>query len=404
MPKTQPWLTGAASQRGTGHVKLDLPNQDAFKVKSSSDGNIIAAVVSDGAGSAPKSQHGSSLCVEIMVDVLLFIGEQHPDQLRAAASGDLKAQKSIQDSVANGLQQVRTQLEAKEGPLQEYHHTFTGAVLTPAGGFLAQIGDSPGLVANYAVRGGGSVDFFAQTVIHLPEKGEYANETCFVTQSDWLKNLHLAPIPRGVALLLMSDGTGELAISRGSVFRPFIAVLMSRLLQATSSEDRDKIIREGLADPRADEITADDKTLVVICHSDWQRLANLKVVETVADKEPVKVPSALPPHPVGTVQKSPQFSLQILIATALVTLLLGFFAGYIVRPIPQKGGQISEAPSKPKENSQGDALPPAKVQIPPPSNPKQAVISDGVPPVTSIGAATNQSPENNPVKKNNVDQ
>lgn len=333
------WLTGAATVQGPGHIKYNLPNQDNFTVRVNHDGRVIAAVVSDGAGSAPHSAQGSRVCVEVMGEVLLGLAVKHPEQIEAALRKESAALQFIQERITAGLQYVRKKLDPTEKELQQFHHTFSGVVLTPEGGFITQIGDSPGITTRWAMvkseGGPDRVDFFARHRIHLTEKGEYVNETCFVTQPGWRQTLSCDLIHPGEALLLMSDGAGDLVTSRGEIFRPFINNLFSRMLKEQGSIARDQIVHDALSDPRADEITADDKTLLLICPREWQRLATFPCFEPdLAEPKslpgpppaPLPGPTATPPVPRPTPQ--PGFSLNVLVSIALVASLLGVGIGF----------------------------------------------------------------------------
>lgn len=366
MAGTSLWLTAAASVQGPGHLKFKLPNQDAFVVQKSSDGSVIAVVVSDGAGSAPHSERGSRVCAEIMGTVLLAIGEKYTEQITGAFRGEEKARQFIQDRVAKGLRRVREELDPTEGRLSEFHHTFTGAVLTPVGGFMAQIGDSPAVTARAEeVKNADKpdlVDFFAKNQIHLAEKGEYVNETCFVTQSLWLQNLHLVLIPANTALLLMSDGAGDLVMSRGEIFRPFIANVFSRVLKEQNSAGRDHAILESLSDPRADEITADDKTLVIVCPWDWQRLADAPYVDEdgLVQAGSASLPSARSPAFQPSPKPRPGFSIQVMAMITLLAFGIGVGVGgwgwdraiqFLASALKQENdtkGEVVAAPEKPQ--------------------------------------------------------
>jgi serine/threonine protein phosphatase PrpC len=299
------WIIGAASVRGTGHVKIELPNQDAYEVASSRDGSSIAAVVSDGAGSAPHAEKGAKACVKIMARCLLDIAENHCDAIAGALNLNPRGQQLLQERVTRGLQEVRNSLDPTGQRLQDYHHTFTGTVLTPTGGFIVQIGDSPAIItrAETALDISGKhreVDFFAKHEIHMPEKGEYANETSFVTQPDWLASLRFFPFhcDNHRAVLLMSDGTGELAISKGQAFRPFIGTLIHQMLKAHSQQERDQVLHENLSHPQADELTADDKTLVILYHRDWLNLSALPhTVKSDLDESPNVQEASWDQHP-----------------------------------------------------------------------------------------------------------
>lgn len=63
---TSKWRHLGTSVRGPGHVRAGVPNQDAFHVHSYKWGDV--AVVSDGVGSCPASEHGSSAACRAVVE------------------------------------------------------------------------------------------------------------------------------------------------------------------------------------------------------------------------------------------------------------------------------------------------------------------------------------------------
>src|SRR5688572_17030964 len=60
------WRVVAASVRGTGHEKTNLPCQDAHGWEDIEGGWLVAAVA-DGAGSAPLAQEGAEVAVRHVV-------------------------------------------------------------------------------------------------------------------------------------------------------------------------------------------------------------------------------------------------------------------------------------------------------------------------------------------------
>ena len=63
------WKHFGTSVRGPGHVRVCMPNQDAFHVHSYKWGDV--AVVSDGVGSCPTSEYGSSAACRAVVDSIV---------------------------------------------------------------------------------------------------------------------------------------------------------------------------------------------------------------------------------------------------------------------------------------------------------------------------------------------
>lgn len=445
MPKESTWLLAGASARGPGHDKRNLPNQDSFVIRKNRNEQIVALVVSDGAGSATQSEKGSQTCASIMAATLLDIGEKHSDHLTGVFQGKQKSRHFIQDAVAAGLAKVRQVLDPSEKSLADFHHTFTGALLTPAGGFLAQIGDSPAISAKATLlktpETSEYVDFFAESQIYLVEKGEYVNETCFVTQLTWLQNLRLTHVPAHSALLIMSDGAGDLVINRGEIFRPFISNVLSNVLKKQNREQRDEVIREAIAAPEADSITSDDKTLIIACPKDWLRFADLEYVsgDTIAPKQPAPA-SKLQPEPLKPAsspgksksiitsgshssavqqasapyknQKKTSLWVLIILCVFVLGVCLGAWSGEQLDEIVKSSQSWLEKCKKPTP-PEIPKIPPPQHQSPPvtkkspvapePSRKKQPAYDSVTSPAPSIAGEGQRPPADNKIEKDKSD-
>jgi hypothetical protein len=103
-------------------------------------------------------------------------------------------------------------------------------------------------------------------VISLPENGEYANETYFVTATDWPDRLRFMPLAAAQSgcVALMSDGAGPFVVNRErtGLFAPFIKPV-TQYLSGVSQEEGNQALRDTLADERTYAITGDDKTLLI---------------------------------------------------------------------------------------------------------------------------------------------
>lgn len=264
------WRIAAATARGPSHDRTGDPNQDSFEIRTSPDGRVVVVVVSDGAGSAERSDEGSSTCVKIMSQWLLDIGMNRQADIARTLTHDNQAGQSLLELIAQGLEHVRISLKHTGSDLRLYAHTFTGVLISPVGGLVVQIGDSPVVLARSSRVIGDDrepgVDHFAESRILIPEKGEYANETHFVTQDDWLVRLQPVTLnpDRFDTFMIMSDGAGDLVINRKEIFKPLAGSLMKQLVQARDGYARDTLIEALITDPRCDEVTSDDKTLVVM--------------------------------------------------------------------------------------------------------------------------------------------
>jgi hypothetical protein len=104
------------------------------------------------------------------------------------------------------------------------------------------------------------------TVLSLPENGEYANETYFVTGDDWRSHLRVTSFSGAIrSVALMSDGAMPFAINRAKtgMFGPFIDPVRSYLATVNETEGSEALLAT-LSDKRTWSITSDDKTLLLI--------------------------------------------------------------------------------------------------------------------------------------------
>ncbi len=242
------WHVCSAAAIGSSHLDIGLPCQDACA--SACDGDLLVAVVCDGAGSRARSDTGAQLMSQEIVT-----------QLLASLRGGEVALSSVKDlqplfATAIGTARDRLVVRAVEDhcALEDYAATVVGVVADAAGGVFFHIGDGIGA----ALAPGGSC------VISTPENGEYANETYFVTGQDWLAHLRITPFTGPADVLLMSDGAMPFVMARGvgDVYRPFVDPVLA-YLRAASEADGCAALAATLDDPRTRTITSDDKTLLV---------------------------------------------------------------------------------------------------------------------------------------------
>jgi hypothetical protein len=256
------WQLSYASVRGKGHIDGDLPNQDSVKVRSSKHGDVVCAVVSDGAGTAARSQEGSKLATQLICEQMCEAAE------RLYRSAGLSP-GAVRDAFEHCIIRVRESLHARGASLSEFHCTMVAWISTPGGAYIAQIGDSVALSTSFKVideAGARQVDFFPGDgcVIYEPQRGEYSNETHFLTEPDWQSQLRISRVPDAVdAVLLMTDGAMDIAVLRGKVFRGFLSNLVAKLQCTPDREARRSTIETWLGAPQTYGVTADDKTLFV---------------------------------------------------------------------------------------------------------------------------------------------
>lgn len=279
------WLITRASVRGTSHVDSGKPCQDYCDVRMSRDGRWLVAAVCDGAGSAARSDEGAQLVAQsITAGLIKDIAEVE----RLGPGVWLK------DRVHAILLEVRRQLRAASADIREFHCTLVGAFVGPSGGFFFHVGDGAGVASRVIVRreelpvepaaasgeqgteGSPAIDtqvaaptedrlyLWEDLVISLPENGEMANETFFVTQDSWDRHLRLRRIPGNADLImLMSDGGMEYVLPFERINPPWINPVVRQLMRTEEDDVRDSLVNGYLDDPETYFVTHDDKSLFV---------------------------------------------------------------------------------------------------------------------------------------------
>lgn len=247
------WRVVGAAVRGVSHERTGTPCQDAQGFRVLADGTLLVAVA-DGAGSARYSDQGARRAVS---RVLRFITKA------LAADAPVSAQewqRLLRRAFNSARKAVLKTAEAANGggnPAREFACTLTCAVASGDWLAVGQVGDGA------AVAAGPDGGLF--TITRL-QRGEYANETHFLTQADALDQLVIDVVETPVsALAVMSDGLIRLAL-RMPAQEPHVPFFQPLLNFVESSADETEAARQlsaFLASERVNARTDDDKSLVL---------------------------------------------------------------------------------------------------------------------------------------------
>ena len=255
----------AATSTGASHLKNGEDGQDAFAY-AIGEGAVIA-VVSDGAGSAPRSLDGSrTVCDAIVSHGLDHLSKIDGAQIEKVETWKeciqqaIEAARSTVEQHANELSELEPDGEVGEqivDPLKLYHATIVGCVATKSGGVFFHLGDGLGA----AVSDGG-LDNCAMT---RPENGEYANETYFFTGDDWQDHLRLEAFDQWDWVVLMSDGVMPFAVQSGQtgLEQRFIGPVVDYISKTRTNAGAEALYNT-LSTDQAQAVSSDDKTLLWI--------------------------------------------------------------------------------------------------------------------------------------------
>jgi hypothetical protein len=244
--KTENWNVIGSSLTGTAHQKKDLPCQDAHYWRVHDSGVLVVAVA-DGAGSAPLSQIGASIAVHQVVEHLAVL-------LDASAPLD-------QPTLTAAFEHVRDKISAEAANLsvepRQLACTLCVVLISDSYCIQANIGDS-----------GAILKMCSGEVLSLiaPFKGEYANETAFVTDRNWVENLVIVKHDEQVSsAMVATDGLMDWSLRGTTVTSSFVLPILDFAAMDGLPDERQQQLNAFLVSPTITNRVGDDVTLV-LCH------------------------------------------------------------------------------------------------------------------------------------------
>lgn len=253
------WKAIARSAVGTSHLKQSLPCQDygSYKVLN----KVIVGAVADGAGSAKYADVGAKLAVDTVLEHFTkfeawLCKQKRFWQKNFPPLSDRQATKIFAKAVKKVVAALEKQAVTKGYSVNDLACTLLVVVATPTWIAAMQIGD--GFIA---------VRFQEQVqVLFPPDKGEYINETTFVTSTNALKAMRVCVHEGNQEFICAAtDGLERVAIrmSDWTPFIPFFQPLEAYLQETHNPEAEDEYLRSFLDSDRLNARTDDDKTLLL---------------------------------------------------------------------------------------------------------------------------------------------
>lgn len=297
----------ASSVQGYSHIQNNIPNQDSYYYVEDKQRDITVIIVSDGAGSAKNAKLGSSLCCANLAKSLLLITQEMVEELKI----NKEKSKVFKNKIVQCITQHIDLLSDLGDDIKSFNHTLSAIIYTPLGGQIIQIGDSPVVVIKKSFdlfSNQLEMDFDNIQVFDEKKTGEYANQTTFLTNSEWFNKLRWASLSSQdvQAILVMTDGTGSLLIGKNeqrekNLSLPTFTELVRRF---KNHEYLDVALTSLLSEKEANKITGDDKTLVIYFPQMWidktpkyspqyqnnnVDIEAIKILENVSTREQVKI-------------------------------------------------------------------------------------------------------------------
>jgi serine/threonine protein phosphatase PrpC len=255
------WKAVARFTSGTSHQHQGIACQDYASYKIF--GDVIVGAVSDGAGSAKYAEVGSKLAVERSLKFLSRIStylqarKKGCWQKYSSALSDEEAKKLFCKTVKKVQEELSKEAVSRGCFAKDLACTLLVFIATPNWIAAMQIGD--GFIV---IRSENS----EYELLFQPDKGEFANETAFITSASAVDTMQMQIVPEKREFICAStDGLEKVAI-RFSDWQPFGLFFQpfEEYLQETDNPESDhQYIDDFLNSERLNQRTDDDKTLLL---------------------------------------------------------------------------------------------------------------------------------------------
>ena len=262
------WHVVAASAAGSSHIRMDIPCQDSHSIAMDAPDGVLIAAVADGAGSARMSDVGSRIAAHTATRTGAELLRLHTSPYCEAALEEV-----LNDAFAAALEALIDEARQREISVRDLATTLLIAICTPLMTATAQIGDGAivGILrdgndtqGNDTQGNDNNRDF---TMLSPPQRGEFANQTNFITTDDWESVLDIRTQRTSVSHLAMfTDGVQSLALDSASDNAPHDRFFKPMFDWAGNQEDEEAAARTlsaFLTSPRVTGRTDDDVTLLL---------------------------------------------------------------------------------------------------------------------------------------------
>ena len=253
------WKAISRSEVGTSHRQENIPCQDYGDYRLF--GDVIVGVVADGAGSAKYSHVGSKLAVNTVIDLIARNFHKSEQKKLSPPSPEEKTKQMFTEIVQEVIAQLGKTAKQNNCDIKDLACTLLIFIATPEWLVAMQIGD--GLMV---VRPQNSPDY---QLLFKPHKGEFVNETTFVTCSHALEEMQVKVIPSPEFIAAATDGLENVAITLKDCqpFPRFFQPLETYLQSTTDPNQEAEYLVNFLQSEALNKRTSDDKTLLL---SIWQ--------------------------------------------------------------------------------------------------------------------------------------
>ena len=237
------WNFAGLLRQGETHRVERTACDDYAKAVELGDGTFVA-VVCDGAGSAAKGGIGSRVCAEKFIDYVTL-----------RCDGEALTVEDIKQGFCHARAGLETEAVKHQLPIEAFASTMVTVTCLAESTIFAQIGDGFA-VANFA-------DGRLEMPL-IPDRGEFANQTYFLTSQNWIETLQVATITEPcMGCTLSTDGLQNILITRDQrPYEPFFTKMFghTKNLQSTQIETS---LRDFLSSNLVNSKVSDDATIII---------------------------------------------------------------------------------------------------------------------------------------------
>lgn len=241
------WRVFGASVRGPDHARDRMPCQDAWAWEPAG-ARGAALCLCDGAGSAEHAEIGAGAVADAVVKALRDL-----DAVAPAALGE-----ALRAAVAAGRSALLDEAASRLVTPSALACTLVAVAAAGDRVAVAHLGDG----AVVGQRGGSG----ELVVLSAPDRGEYANETWFITSASWQERLRIS-VHEGIeAFCALTDGCQDASLVRGRAlapFAPFWEPLFAFAAEIDEADDAGGEVARLLDSEALRRSSGDDKTLAV---------------------------------------------------------------------------------------------------------------------------------------------
>ena len=274
-----PWKAIACSEIGTSHQKSRLPCQDYTEFirlnnagKLADDGKIVIGAVSDGAGSCKYSDIGSKLAVITALKHLKNCAKELKENQKDSSPEILEdwANQAFVKILEKVKERFGRRAKEKSCSPKDFSCTLLVVIASPNWLVAMQIGDGFIVTRNRKPKS-------EYKLLFHPSKGEYANETTFVTAANALEKMQVKTLfDKQQFICAASDGLERMAINLKDLqpHPPFFK-MFERALEIRPEDEERLSTKDWLKSKDVNNKTDDDKTILLFWYEYSQPGGNI---------------------------------------------------------------------------------------------------------------------------------